>query len=354
MPKNKDFNITFLILRLSILYIFISYLRKDKKKSTPFFKILAKSFYTSFIFSFIFAGYVFFCLLVHLPGWKLIPESDDYLLADLHSHTFRSHDGIISAFNNLKWHYNYGYDIVAITEHNNTIGSEEANILAEQNSSMPLVLKGIELKESEETSEEIEKNLGQSEEGLDETEETSEETEEAFLIGIGDCLNLVKSVKMVRKLNLSQTTKFIDYVKNKDNAKCSTKGAIFTVANKLDIEDVQRLTVEGVDGFEIVNFGHPDMSNEVRREILKEESLHGLKLIASSDWHGWSGYARTWTAISIPKVRKLNRNKWKGLVMSALQKGSENAVIPITAGVIGKPSTLRIVFAPFFEVFRYA
>ncbi len=195
----------------------------------------------------ILTGYSIFCLYVRLPGWRLTPDTDDYLLVDLHNHTDKSHDGVISAYDNLSWHYKHGYDIVVISEHNNTMGSDKADEIARQNTFLPLVLRGIEVCSD------------------------ISGTKDAFMVGIGDFPALDK--KKITRLKLNkQAGKFIDYIKNSDDGRSNAKGVVIALAYKLTPADILILVKEGVDGFEIANYGHPEIPAKVRRAVLNAAS----------------------------------------------------------------------------------
>ena len=60
---------------------------------------------------------IFFSLLARLPGWQLVVERPDMIVADLQSHTLESWDGLASLRTNLSWHSSSGYQVVAITDH---------------------------------------------------------------------------------------------------------------------------------------------------------------------------------------------------------------------------------------------
>jgi len=65
---------------------------------------------------------IIFALLMPLPTWRLVVDEPGMLVADLHSHTNHSHDGIATVEDNLSLHRNLGFDVVAITDHDTTAG----------------------------------------------------------------------------------------------------------------------------------------------------------------------------------------------------------------------------------------
>jgi hypothetical protein len=56
-------------------------------------------------------------VLGRVPGWRLVVDAPDLIVADLHCHTTKSHDAVVSLETNLEWHASCGYNLVALTEH---------------------------------------------------------------------------------------------------------------------------------------------------------------------------------------------------------------------------------------------
>jgi hypothetical protein len=265
----------------------------------------------------VFLVWVAFSMLVRLPSWRLETSDPELVIADLQSHTFASHDGLVSARVNLAWHAARGYDVVAFTEHNDPTGAFEAEALAELRRLPVGVIPGVEWREPE----------------------------GGYLLGLG--LDSGKPPPTVTGAAASART-FISQVRAQHG------GATLALAWKLSPEDVFRLTDLGVDGFEIANSGHPDTPPDVRGAILEVAKTRGLVLVSSTDWHGWSGSARTWTAVRIPGASDMTPSEKTRAVVKALRERRVGDVTPIVAGYMGPASTVRAVFAPFAEIARYA
>ena len=270
----------------------------------------------------IFAAYALFCLLVRMPGWSLVSETGDFIIADLQSHTFGSHDGIVSASENLALHRARGCDVVAVTEHNDTQGSAAAEELSRRDASLPAVIPGVELRER----------------GI------------AYLLG----LNVYVRREDVKDLDLRDPAKFAAYVHGYPSGKDEHGGAVLALSWRLTGNDVYRLTAAGVDGFEIANFGHPIVQDGARQAMLNLHREQGIALVSSSDWHGWGGAWRTWTAVKAPGKRQLERSERARAVLAALRGRDTQDIIPLVAGRFGVPTMLHSVLAPFTEAVRYA
>jgi hypothetical protein len=260
----------------------------------------------------VFVVYVAFCLAVRLPSWRLVAESSDLIVADLQTHTFGSHDGLIDTRSNLEWHAARGCDVVAVTEHDDPRGAVEARALAESAPDLPAVIPGAEVWWTD-----------------------------AFLLA----LNFERGPSLPWRCRRED---FIGAIHRGHG------GAVLALAWRVAPDGAHRLAEEGVDGFEIANLGHPDMPEEVRGAILDEAERRGLVLVSSSDWHGWGGFWRTWTAVRASGAASMSRRERAEAVVRALRERRAGDVIPLVAGRVGPPSTARAVFAPFAELVRYA
>ncbi|MHC4251702.1 MAG: PHP domain-containing protein, partial [Planctomycetota bacterium] len=265
----------------------------------------------------VFLVWVGFSLLVRLPSWRLAGGSDDVVIADLQSHTFASHDGLVSARESLAWHAARGYDVVAVTEHSDPAGAFEAEALAEMRHIGTGVIPGVERREPG----------------------------GGYLLGVG--LDGTKRPPAMSG-SAAGAAAFAEGVRSGHG------GATLALAWKLSPEGVRRLAEAGIDGFEIANAGHPDISNDVRAAILEEARARGLVLVASTDWHGWGGFARTWTAVRVPGAPDMTPAEKAKAVVKALRERRAGDVTPVVAGHMGPASTARAVFAPFAELARYA
>jgi len=260
----------------------------------------------------LFVLYAAFALLVRLPGWRLRADDPDILLADLQSHTFGSHDGLVSAEESLRWHLERGFDVVAVTEHESARRSLEARAVSERAARLPAVITGAETR----------------------------------------CLG-----GYVLALGLGDVAEFPWRVPDDELVGTLRRGhgaAVIALAWGLDAERVRSLADSGVDGFEIANFGHPDVPEDVRAAILEENARRGLVLVSSTDWHGWGGFCRTWTAVRVKGASGISREARAHAVLDVLRSRRSGEAIPVVAGRLGPSSPLRAVFAPFVETVRYA
>ncbi len=256
---------------------------------------------------------LFLLVIARVPGWRLVVADPNVIVADLHTHTVISHDGLVSLRTNLAWHAACGYDLEAITEHDNLVAHKLRTETASQAARFPAIISGLET------------HAGPG----------------AMALGI------------CRKtdVQLGPTADMASFVK-KIHRGCA--GAVFILPLKnLTASGITRLVDDGVDGFEIANCGHPDLRLELRSKLLATCRSKGLVLLADTDWHGWSGLTRTWNVIRVAGASALSPSRRAIAVIGKLRAHDAADIIPVVAGYMGRPSRLRAVFAPFAETVRY-
>lgn len=256
---------------------------------------------------------LFLCVIGRVPGWRLVVEDPNLIVADLHTHTVISHDGLVSMLTNLDWHRSCGYDMEVFIEHDNLVAHKLSGLSAARMSRLPAFLSGIEV------------HTGPR----------------AMAIGI--CQNPDIPIGPT-----GDTAAFVQKI----HKGCGGAVIVVTLKN-LKAGDVTRLADEGVDGFEIANCGHPGLPEDLRRQVLATCASRGLMLVADTDWHGWSGITRTWTVIRAPGAAGLTGSARAQVVLDKLREHKSSDIIPVVAGYMGQPSPVRAVFAPLVEGIRY-
>ncbi|KPV40285.1 hypothetical protein AN478_09315 [Thiohalorhabdus denitrificans] len=261
----------------------------------------------------IFLAYVGLYLLAPFPHWRLEAADPGTVVADLHTHTHASHDGLPAPRPGLELLAARGMDVVAVTEHKDPGGAFSA---AGHNGdpNLPSVIPGVELN-----------------------------APQGHVLGLG-----VEPGPTLpdRPRSQEEVAAFFTTVHERHG------GAALALAWKLSPGAVNDLAEAGVKGFEIANLGHPDVPEDTRRAILEEARRRGLALVASSDWHGWSGTWRTWTLVHPGSGGTDNPPDRR--VLEALRSPDPGRITPVVAGSLGPPSPARLLFAPFAEGVRYA
>ncbi len=285
------------------------------------FAIVLKGIRMALASSLTLALLIFLFVAARIPGWRLVVEDPNLIVADLHSHTTKSHDGLASLQTNLEWHASCGYNVVALTEHDELFAHEIQVNADSALDRLPGFISGVE-----------------AHTGL-----------RAIVLGICNC----KAPPFQLKMGLDEWPDRTAWFTGKIHEECG--GAVIVVTLKrLRTGDIARLADDGVDGFEIVNSGHPDLPPAVRQELLDECRSRGLVLVASTDWHGWTGMAKTWTVIKAPGASALSPSQRANLTIRKLRGHDSADVIPVVAGYLGEPSPVRAIFSPIAESVRYA
>jgi hypothetical protein len=264
---------------------------------------------------------VFFFVAARIPGWRLVVDNPDLIVADLHSHTVKSHDGLVSMETNLKWHEACGDSLVGLTEHDQLFAHEASIPAGSSLDLLPAVISGLEA-----------------------------HTGPQSMMALGLCGDPGAELQEPGAEALKDGTLWFS---KQIHERCAGVVIVVTL-NTLKTGDIARMVDAGVDGFEIVNSGHPNLRADLRRELLDASRLRGVVLVASSDWHGWGGMARTWTAVRAPGASAFSRAQRADCVMGKLREHDAADVIPVVAGFMGEPSLMRAILAPFAETVRYA
>lgn len=257
---------------------------------------------------------IMFFAIARIPGWRLVVRNPNRIVADLHSHTILSHDGLASLRTNVLWHQSSGYTMEAITEHDHLSNHEITWLSPAALATMPALMSGVE----------------------DHTGRRA--------VCVGLCPNPALHIGGA----VRHTASFAKAIH-------AAGGAVFVVTlPNLTPNDITRLAADGVDGFEIANEGHPGLPPRLARRVLAVSRARGLVLLADSDYHGWTGLARTWNVIRAPGAATLSRSQRVRVVLRQLRRHDSAAFIPVVAGYMGAPSMARAIFAPFVEFARYA
>src|SRR5262249_9302501 len=89
-----------------------------------------------------------------------------------------------------------------------------------------------------------------------------------------------------------------------------------------------------------------------RIALLKVQKAHRIALVASTDWHGWGGFGRKWELFKGVDGAGPGGRSEQGI--EGLRQPDPDRVISVVSQIMGSPSLLRSIFAPFVETIRYA
>lgn len=170
-------------------------------------------------------------------------------VVDFHSHTYYSHDALISPEQNLSAHRRAGFHTFFITEHDSTKSFSRF-----QQKSFP-VFPGVQINTTDGISLLI---LSQKEFDLNELKNSS-----------------IK--ELIRKAH--------------------QKNMLVVLPHwwKWKKPPVKELIKNGIDGIEIYNTAYRSGANTV--ELIELARRNNLFPVGSTDWHGWGNYTNVWTVI---------------------------------------------------------
>ncbi|HXH71831.1 MAG TPA: hypothetical protein VNI58_03340 [Mariprofundaceae bacterium] len=252
-----------------------------------------------------FAMYLAFTTTVKLPTWVLHDDNASDVQADLHTHTFYSHDGLVSPEDNLAHHREIGNHVVVFSDHG----------MHPHNYNLDGVITGTE-------------------QGVAKGD--------FHVIGVGLIPDKFVPVALFGKPELKTLVKQIHEVHH---------GAVIAMTEHLKPEDIPSLVALGIDGFEIFNQGYTPPSNALKTALLEAQKRHGIVLVADSDWHGWGTLNQQWTVF---RTGTMTGDTPEKIVINSLREHLADSVIPVTANHEGQVSTIHTILSPLFEVFRYA
>lgn len=318
------------ILTWILFIVFICSVWLADRRGERLFAILGSGFRAAITALFLLLLYLAITLTSHFPNWSLQKDGTDVVVADLHSHSLHSHDGVISARENLRWHQQRGYDVVAFTDHVNAQGPFVA--YRPKGEGLPAVIHGIEI--------------------------PTYYGAHFYFTALG----MDKDTPLPNGLAWREGAKaplppaslppYIWYIKRFIKTVHQHHGVVITVALHLDVADVVALTKAGVDGFEYINSGHEPLPESVRQALLTAQRTKGVVLLASNDWHGWTGALNAWTLFT-PSSDKRSLTP-KDIVLDALRQHDTSHIIPAVSYPVHVMTWFEIVMAPFTSIFLYA
>ena len=261
---------------------------------------LKQSLKRAFRFEVYFLSIIMFCLVLPFPA-PVLKVPGDFLAVDFHSHTFYSHDGLVSPAESLYYHRRLGFDSFFVTEHGHVNSFDKFPA----DKKLKTVYPGMQVST----------------------------TERVSLLVLAD-----RQFDAAPYLHKSA----------KDVIELAHKNGFAVVCPhwwKWRYFSWQQLYDFGIDGFEVYNAGYRKFSREERGRLVDFCREKGLLMTGSTDWHGWGYLSNVWTV--------LEKTGDSGTFpFDALRKHAVTKVI-----VLERPgevnNTLRYVLEPFFGLYYY-
>lgn len=235
----------------------------------------------------LYAALLLVFLFSPFPSSTIEHQKKDIVLVNLHSHSYHSHDGIISPLRLMHWHARNGFDAFFITEHNNhratleLVEAQKAGDLPAE----PLLLAGEEYSGSN----------------------------HLLLLGL------------TRDFNSK------DYTDQAAIDSARAQGGVAMLAHwfapQRNTRPLADYCAMGVDGFEIANQAegiyYPEKYTAALRQAAQE---HGLLLTGNPDYHGYGPACLVWNALHLPGWQGLEREERAQAILDLLRRRDQSRV----------------------------
>ena len=280
------------------------------------YSIFKKRYSRLFIYTIIyivgFSLFIIYVTFTPFPLLKAVSLDNNFCLIDTHSHTFYSHDGLVTPVQNSEWHKKQGFTGWFVADHYNIQNSMAEQSITTTNYYHSMV--GEEIRAGNDRS--------------------------SFLaLGIS---NPLTSGDTTTVRTLAQAV--------------HKQGGALVLEPLKGTTDILHDINDGIDAIEIANAGQKEnipasFRNEVYQVAYKQ--FH-IPLLSSSNWHGWGNYAYTWTAFRIPGAKDYSSHELQHIVISMIRNKQSDDIIPI---IYDYPyqyyGSVRFIFAPLFDFYYY-
>ena len=292
-------------------------------------------------------GYALFAFSNQLPNWAFQKQSGTAILADLHSHSLLSHDGLISSDANLRLHRQRGFDLVAFTDHVDPAKTTDIRLRAGEGNPSAAALPGIE----------IPAYFGSNCYFLVIGNDLQMPLPAGVALYSGHQLPLVPPGVYEWRPTMWSLERFVRTVHHHH-------GIIIAIAYQILPDDVRLLADAGIDAFELVNYGHKPLAQDVRTALLQAQRDHKIALLASNDWHGWTGALNTGTLITRPADHPDQSENQSAnppasqsaneRLIAALRDHDVDHIVPVSMLPVGPMQWQQVALAPLIASWHYA
>lgn len=230
-------------------------------------------------------GLMAFAVFLPLPADRLKNHDPERILVNFHSHSYYSHDGILSPQKVVRWHRTHSFDAFFLTEHNNHQMTLE-RVAAQRRGelpSTPLVLCGQEYSGSN----------------------------HLLLLGLNKNVN----TKDMPDSTAVQTA--------------HQQNGVALVAHwfRKKPRPLDYYVRCGVDGFEILNQNEGlYYDRSVFEQIVRTCSSNGLLAVGSCDFHGYGNVCSVWNVLFIPGWHSMTPNGQYLSIMELLKTRDQRRI----------------------------
>jgi hypothetical protein len=222
-----------------------------------------------------------------LPGEVIVNHHEDTILVNFHSHSYYSHDGLISPQGQVRWHKHQNFDAFFLSEHNH------------HDQTLPLV---------------------QSQYGRD--------MEDQPLILPAQEYSGSNHILLLGLTRVFNTKNFADKTAI-DSAHAQNGVAIvahwFTPAR--NTKPLTYYLDAGADGGEVVNQADGAYYPEpLSSQVIQACRERGLVMVSACDYHGYGNICQSWTAMRLPGWRQLPAQARQEAIMQVLRQHDQEKI----------------------------
>jgi len=277
--------LVWVIIALRIFYLG-KYIGKDLKSNWSVIWSSLKSLLATLpVLLTIFITLLIIIIFAPLPSNTIVNHTDDSILLNIHSHSYYSHDGIISPNRLIKWHRRNRFDAFFLTEHNHHRKTLEI-IRAQQQGELPfspVILGGQEMSG----------------------------TNHILLLG----------------LHRDFRTKDMSDAEAIDSTHAQNGIAVVAHWFADKGRPLQHYIDSGADGFEIANQSEGiQVEKKDFDDIVSCCKTNNLLKLVSCDYHGYGNAAFAWSAFYIPGWHDKNNSQKRQAILNIL-RNKENSKI---------------------------
>jgi len=233
----------------------------------------------------IWVALILIIIFLPLPSNTIVNHLHDTILLNTHSHTYYSHDGLISQKNLMRWHKRNGFDAFFITDHNNHLKTLEF-VQAQKMGKIP----------------------------------------ESPLVFCGEEYSGSNHITL---LGLQRDFKTKDMPDSTAIDSAHANGGVGIIAHWFADEHrtIQYYIDCGADGFEIANQAEGlTYSRRIFRAIVEKCRENGLLMVGACDYHGYGSAAFTWNALEIPGWQNLAAEQKRSSIMNIFRQHEESKI----------------------------
>ncbi|HDL18244.1 MAG TPA: hypothetical protein ENH29_04235 [Bacteroidetes bacterium] len=300
--------VMFILLILSLYQGF----RNRKSEKYFFLKSLSHGLVKILMVLILWIALLLILIFMPLPGNTIVNKRPGTILVNTHSHTYYSHDGLISPLKLMRWHRRNGFDAFFITDHN--LHDKALEVVRAQKDgvipAVPVVFCGEEFSGS-------------------------------------NHITLLGLQRDFKTRGMSDSTVI-------DSTHANNGVAIVAHWFADKHRTIQYYIDCGADGYEIANQAEGlTYDREIFRNIVNKCKANDLLMVGACDYHGYGSACFTWNALHIPGWHEMDETGKRVSVMDLLRNHEQDKINVLLYRDRMLTNRSHILLRPVCEVVGY-